>query len=86
MTEMSIAPDALRADAAWVRGFAEHVVEIDWPAVELAGSEVAVAIAEARPGLAELASGLRAWADAATVSATELESADRRGRAGLPPR
>lgn len=83
---MSIAPDALRADASWVRGFAEAIAETAWPAVGLAGSQVAAAIVAADPGLGALAEELRAWADTATAAAAELVSADLRADDGLLPR
>lgn len=86
MDEMSIAPDTLRADAAWVRTFADHISESPWPAVELEGAEVAAVVGQVDPGLDALVRGLRAWADAATASAAELEAADHRAAGGLVPR
>jgi hypothetical protein len=85
MTDMSMAPHALRADAAWVRRFAEEVAGIPTPAVDLAGSEVAAAVAVA-PDLRDLITGLQAWADAAETAAAELLLSDRGAAAALPPR
>lgn len=86
MSGMTIGSDAVRADATWVRGFADEISEISWPTVGLAESEVARAVAVVRPGLPDLATSLRSWADAAVAAADELESADRRTDARLAPR
>lgn len=83
---MTVVPDALRADAAWVHAFADDVRELDWPAIAFEGSQVAAAIARADPGLEELAGELRGWAATAVAAADELESADQRVGGGLIPR
>jgi hypothetical protein len=85
MTEMSMPPDGVLADAAWVCTFADEIAEMRWPGVELRGSEVAAAVARA-PGLDGLARDLRAWANTVTAAQRALESADHRARAGLEPR
>jgi hypothetical protein len=85
MTDMSISPDALRADAEWIRRFADEIAGMPSPAVDLAGSEVAAAVA-ATPNLRELIAGLRAWADAAEAAVADLDRADRGAANALPPR
>jgi hypothetical protein len=85
MTDMSMAPDTLRADAAWVRRFAGEVAGMPSPTVDLTGSAVAAAVA-ATPDLHELIAGLQEWADAAVSAAAELERADRGAATALPSR
>lgn len=89
MPEMSASPDALRADARWVRHVAvqivEEMAETSWPTVRLEGSAAAAATVGGPPGLAGLAAGLTAWADRVTATADALERADDAAARGLSP-